>query len=108
MTSPDNPLTSRVFVNRAWYWHFGEGLDRTPDNFGKMGDMPTHPELLDYLAAKFIEGGWSTKALHRVILLSNTYQMSSLSDAAVTEADPENRWFSRFTRRRLAVEEIHD
>ena len=108
MTSPDNPLTSRVFVNRVWYWHFGEGLQRTPDNFGKMGDMPTHPELLDYLAAKFVEGGWSTKALHRMILLSNAYQMSSVSDAAVTEADPENRWFSRFPRRRLAVEEIRD
>jgi len=108
LTKPDHPLTSRVFVNRVWYWHFGEGLVRTPDNFGKMGETPTHPELLNYLSHRFVEGGWSVKALHRMILLSNTYQMSSLPDGSVTAADPENRFFSRFPRRRLSVEEMRD
>ena len=108
LTQPDHPLTSRVFVNRVWYWHFGEGLVRTPDNFGRMGDMPTSPELLNYLSHRFVESGWSVKALHRMIVLSNTYQMSSMPSDAVSEADPENRLFSRFPRRRLAVEEIRD
>jgi cytochrome c553 len=108
LTRPDHPLTSRVFVNRVWYWHFGEGLVRTPDNFGKMGETPTHPELLNYLSSKFTESGWSVKALHRMILLSNTYQMSSLAGDPIVQADPENRLFSRFPRRRLSVEEMRD
>jgi hypothetical protein len=108
LTQPDHPLTSRVFVNRVWYWHFGEGLVRTPDNFGKMGETPTHPELLDYLSRRFVEGGWSVKALHREILLSNAYQMSSMGDEAVEKADPENRLYARFPRRRLSVEEMRD
>jgi hypothetical protein len=108
LTQRDHPLTSRVFVNRVWYWHFGEGLVRTPDNFGKMGETPTHPELLNYLSRRFVEGGWSVKALHRLILLSNTYQMSSLASDPARTADPENKLFSRFPRRRLSVEEIRD
>src|SRR5438093_1240420 len=108
LTRPDHPLTSRVFVNRIWYWHFGEGLVRTPDNFGRMGETPTHPELLDYLSRQFVESGWSVKALHRMILLSNTYQMSSLPGDAAATTDPENRLFSRFPRRRLSVEEMRD
>jgi hypothetical protein len=108
LASPANPLTARVMANRVWYWHFGEGIVRTPDNFGRMGDRPTHPELLDYLAARFVEKGWSVKQLHREILLSNTYRMSSQTPAEAYAADPENKLFSRFPRRRLSVEEMRD
>ena len=108
LARPDNPLPARVMVNRIWQWHFGEGIVRTPDNFGKMGERPTHPELLDYLASRFIESGWSIKAMHRLILLSNAYQMSSDAAPGSTDSDPENRLFSRFNRQRLDVEEIHD
>ncbi|HYZ82983.1 MAG TPA: PSD1 and planctomycete cytochrome C domain-containing protein [Bryobacteraceae bacterium] len=108
LASPENPLTARVMVNRIWQWHFGEGIVRTPDNFGKMGERPTHPELLDYLASEFISRGWSVKAMHRMIVLSSAYQMSStVSDEAFT-ADPENKLFSRFPQRRLTVEELRD
>jgi hypothetical protein len=103
-----NPLTARVMANRIWQWHFGEGIVRTPDNFGKMGERPTHPELLDWLAAEFMDRGWSVKSLHREILLSNAYRMSSEVSPAVNAADPENRLWSRFQRRRLDVEEIRD
>jgi hypothetical protein len=108
LTRPDHPLTARVMANRIWYWHFGEGIVRTPDNFGNMGERPTHPELLDYLASEFVRSGWSVKALHRLILMSNTYRMSSSAGAEAIRNDPENRLFSRFPRRRLAVEEIRD
>ncbi len=108
MARPDNPLTARVMVNRIWYWHLGEGLVRTPDNFGRMGERPTHPELLDYLADEFVKGGWSAKKLHRQILLSDVYQSSSTITEEAFAADPENRLFSRFPRRRLAVEEMRD
>jgi hypothetical protein len=108
LAQPDNPLTARVMVNRIWQWHFGEGIVRTPDNFGKMGERPTHPELLDYLASRFVENGWSIKDMHRMIMLSSAYQMASQSDSAAIEADPENRLFSRFNRQRLDVEEIRD
>ena len=108
LTHPEHPLTSRVFVNRVWYWHFGDGQVRTPDNFGRMGETPTHPELLNYLSHRFVESGWSVKALHRLILLSNAYQMSSLANDPTVAADPENRLFSRFPRRRLSVEEMRD
>ncbi|MEO7653918.1 MAG: DUF1553 domain-containing protein, partial [Bryobacteraceae bacterium] len=108
MTTPDHPLTARVMVNRVWQWHFGEGLVRTPSNWGTTGEKPTHPELLDYLARKFVESGWSIKALHRMILLSGAYGMESVAPQAVREADPENRLLSRFSRRRLTVEEIRD
>src|SRR6185436_9238443 len=103
-----NPLTARVMVNRIWQWHFGEGLVRTPNNFGKLGAAPTHPELLDWLAQKFIDSGWSIKAMHRLIIGSNTYRMSSIAPRPVLERDPENRLLARFSPRRLSVEELRD
>ena len=103
-----NPLTARVIVNRIWQWHFGEGIVRTPGNFGKMGERPTHPELLDYLAARFVEAGWSIKSMHRLIMLSNAYQMSSLGSRQSIERDSDNALLSRFPRRRLEIEEIRD
>ncbi len=108
LASAENPLTARVMVNRIWQWHFGEGLVRTPNNFGKLGERPTHPELLDYLAAEFVRGGWSVKAMHRLIVLSNAYQMTTEVDAGGYESDPENRHWSRFNRRRMEAEEIRD
>ncbi|MCI0338178.1 MAG: PSD1 and planctomycete cytochrome C domain-containing protein [Acidobacteria bacterium] len=108
ITQPEHPLTARVMVNRIWQWHFGEGIVRTPDNFGKMGERPTHPELLDFLAHRFIENGWSIKAIHLLIMLSSAYQMSSRVSEASLAADPENRLLSRFNRRRLTVEEMRD
>lgn len=108
LASPDHPLTARVYVNRVWQWHFGEGLVRTPNNMGSTGEQPTHPALLDYLAKRFVESGWSTKTLHRMIMLSSAYQMSSQATEDVVEADPENRLWSHFLRRRLTVEEMRD
>ncbi|HYO82221.1 MAG TPA: DUF1553 domain-containing protein, partial [Bryobacteraceae bacterium] len=108
LTRRDNPLTARVMVNRIWQGHFGEGLVRTPNNWGKTGEAPTHPELLDYLAARFMERGWSIKSLHREILLSSTYQMSSKASKATREADPGNRLWSRFSRVRMSVEQMRD
>src|SRR5487761_2307463 len=105
LASDKNPLTARVFVNRVWQWHFGEGLVRTPSNWGLLGEKPTHPELLDYLTARFIEDGWSLKKLQRRIMLSATYQMSSDISAEAAEQDPGNRLLSHFPRRRLDVEE---
>ncbi|MCY2966412.1 MAG: DUF1553 domain-containing protein, partial [Planctomycetota bacterium] len=108
LTDPDHPLTSRVIVNRVWQWHFGEGLVRSPDNFGRLGERPTHPELLDHLALEFQRGGWSLKSLHRKILLSATWQMSTRFNEQAAEADPENRLWWRFNRRRLEVESLRD
>ncbi|MEE9240229.1 MAG: DUF1553 domain-containing protein, partial [bacterium] len=108
LTDSRNPLTARVMVNRIWKWHFGEGLVRTPNNFGKMGEPPSHPELIDYLARRFIDDGWSVKKMHRLIMLSSTYQMSGETRKGNIEADPENRLLSRFNRRRLDVEQIRD
>ncbi|HAH45008.1 MAG TPA: hypothetical protein DCM07_09155 [Planctomycetaceae bacterium] len=108
LTSGSHPLTSRVMVNRIWRWHFGEGLVRTPDNFGKLGERPTHPELLDWLAVQFVEQGWSIKELHRMIMLSSTYQMSSAYNAKLAERDPENRLLWRMNRKRLEAEAIRD
>ncbi len=108
LATPDNPLPARVMVNRLWGWHFGDGLVRTPDNFGKMGDRPANPDLLDYLAHRFVDGGWSVKYMQRLIMLSNTYQMASDTDDHTAEADPENRLMTRFNRQRLEVEEIRD
>jgi len=108
LTRPEHPLTARVMVNRIWLHHFGEGIVRSPDNFGLLGERPTHPELLDWLATQFIRGGWSIKAMHRQILLSNAYRMSAAHDARAALADPENRLLWRFNRRRLEVEAIRD
>ena len=108
ITSPDNPLTARVLVNRVWMHHFGEGLVRTPSNFGALGERPTHPELLDWLAARFIESGWSMKAMHREIMLSNAYQEAYDHSEADAAADPENRLVWRANFRRLEVESIRD
>jgi len=108
IASKDNPLTARVLVNRIWQHHFGKGLVRTPNNFGALGERPTHPELLDHLASRFIAGGWSIKQLHRAIVLSNTYQQSSHGDAHNLEIDPENRLLWRMNRQRLEVEPWRD
>jgi cytochrome c553 len=108
LTRPDNPLTARVLVNRVWQYHFGEGIVRTPSNFGKLGERPTHPELLDWLARDFVRGGWSIKRLHRTILLSATYQQTSEPDPASLAADPDNRLFGRMNRRRLEAEAMRD
>ena len=108
IASAENPLTARVMVNRIWQKHFGEGIVRTPSNFGKLGTPPTHPELLDWLAARFVEDGWSVKSMHRRIMLSNAYRMSSAASAEAAERDPGNEWLSRFNRRRLDVEELRD
>ena len=108
LASETNPMPARVFVNRVWQGHFGEALVRTPNNWGKTGDVPVHGELLDYLAKRFVENGWSIKALHRAILLSNTYQMSGEASPAAKEADPANRLCSRFNRLRMSVEQIRD
>jgi cytochrome c553 len=107
LTRPEHPLTSRVMTNRLWQWHFGEGLVRTPDNFGKMGEKPSHPELLDFLSQQFVKHGYSIKAMHRIIMLSSTYQMAADNPAAM-EVDQDNRLLSRFARRRLSVEEMRD
>ena len=108
ISSANNPLTARVIVNRVWLWHFGEGLVRTPNNYGLRGEAPTHPELLDWLASRLVASGWSIKSLHRLIMDSATYRMTSaISDTAFRE-DPENRLWSRFERRRLTIEELRD
>lgn len=108
IASPDNPLTSRVIVNRVWQFHFGEGLVRTPSDFGKNGEAPTHPELLDYLAGWFVKEGWSLKKLHCLIVTSNAYQMSKRVNAEYLAADPDNRLLWRFPYRRLEAEVIRD
>ncbi|MFN7926000.1 MAG: DUF1553 domain-containing protein [Bryobacteraceae bacterium] len=97
-----------MIVNRVWQFHFGEGLVRTPSDFGKLGQKPTHPELLDWLATWFMENGWSFKKLHRLILASNTYRMSKLSNEQYAAADPENRLLWRFPYKRLEAEAIRD
>ncbi len=108
VASKDNPLTARVIVNRVWSWHFGTGLVRTPNNFGMLSEPPSHPELLDSLATKFVEDGWSLKKLHRRIVLSATYQQSSVVAKEVVARDPENRWLGRFSPRRLEAEAMRD
>jgi mono/diheme cytochrome c family protein len=108
IASPSNPLTARVMVNRIWQFHFGRGIVRSSNNFGAKGDRPTHPELLDWLAAEFVEGGWSMKQLHKTILMSNTYRMSSRSIPENLAADPTNNLFWRFDMRRLTAEEVRD
>jgi hypothetical protein len=108
IANPKNPLTARVFVNRVWLWHFGKGLVDTASDFGLRSDPPTHPELLDCLATDFIESGWSLKTLHRRILLSSTYQQSSVPRPDALERDPDNRLIWRFNRQRLDFESMRD
>lgn len=108
IASPDNPLTARVFVNRLWQHHFGRGIVRSPNNFGLRGDAPTHPELLDWLASEFVEGGWKIKRMHRLILLSSAYRMDSAHSETGFEKDPGNDLFWRFEPRRLTAEEMRD
>jgi hypothetical protein len=108
IASADNPLTARVMVNRIWMHHFGEGLVRTPSDFGTRGEPPTHPELLDWLAATFIRDGWSIKAMHRRIMLSNVYRQSVGDQPEGRLRDPENRLLWRMNRRRLDWEALRD
>jgi hypothetical protein len=124
LTAPGNPLSARVLVNRVWGWHFGQGLVRTPNDFGAQGEPPTHPELLDWLARDFVEHGWSLKHVHRQIMLSEAYQMSSSSERGARSAelntaprsalrapssfDPENRMLSHYPRHRLEGEALRD
>ena len=108
IADPSNPLTARVIVNRVWQHHFGEGLVRTPSNFGKIGQPPTHPKLLDWLARWFVDNGWSLKKLHRLILTSNTYRMSKQWKAQYGAEDPESRLLWRVPYTRLEVEAVRD
>ena len=108
LTQSQNPLTARVLVNRIWQGHFGEGLVRSPDNFGRLGEKPTHPELLDWLAVDFVENGWSIKSLHRLILNSAVWQQTTDLNEASATIDPENRLLWRMNRRRLEAEAIRD
>ena len=108
ITSPENPLTARVMVNRVWLGHFGHGLVRTPSDFGIRSDAPTHPELLDWLATQFVKDGWSVKRLHKLIMLSAAYQQSSAVSAEAFKLDPENRLLSHQNRRRLDFEALRD
>jgi hypothetical protein len=112
ITDPRNPLTARVMVNRVWQWHFGRGIVASSSDFGSRGDVPSHPELLDWLAASFVEHGWSTKQLHKQIMMSATYRMASIpaeetSDRA-QKIDPDNKLLSSFRRQRLDAEELYD
>ncbi len=108
LTDSKNPLTARVMVNRIWQHHFGKGIVQTPNDFGRQGKAPTHPELLDFLAARFIESGWSVKAMHKLIVLSQTWQLASADIAKSAKLDPNNDLFWKFTRQRLDAESIRD
>jgi hypothetical protein len=108
LASPRQPLTARVWVNYVWQLHFGRGLVETPGDFGLRGARPTHPELLDWLAVEFMEGGWSTKRLHRLILLSSTWRQASRPDGSNERIDPRNRLYWRWSPRRLEAEAIRD
>jgi hypothetical protein len=108
IVSKDNPLAARVFVNRLWQHHFGRGIVASSNDFGKFGVPPTHPELLDWLATEFMVGDWKIKRMHKLMLLSNTYQMSSRANEQGLKADPENNLFWRFNPRRLTAEEVRD
>ena len=111
LTDKSNPLTARVMVNRIWQHHFGRGIVKTSSDFGTRGSPPTHPELLDWLAVKFMEGGWSVKSMHREMMLSSTYRQSAIPNpqSAMPDAvDPENTLLWKFSRRRLDAESIRD
>ena len=109
LSRPNHPLTARVMVNRVWLWHFGRGLVSTPNDYGRQGQLPSHPELLDWLAVEFVESGWSLKDLHRLIMLSTTYQQASnFNHADNLRIDPENRYLWRMNRQRLEGEAVWD
>ncbi|MBL8174266.1 MAG: DUF1549 domain-containing protein [Bryobacterales bacterium] len=108
LTGKDHPLTARVMVNRIWRWHFGRGIVPSTDNFGRLGEKPVNQPLLDWLAVRFVEQGWSIKAMHRLIMASNTYRMSSTYDERSFETDPENTLQWRFNRKRLEAESVRD
>ncbi len=108
ITDPANPLTARVMVNRIWQQHFGKAIVQTPNDFGRQGRVPTHPELLDYLAARFVASGWSIKAMHRLIMLSQTWQLASADVPESAKLDPNNDLFWKFNRHRLDAESIRD
>ncbi|MFN9035962.1 MAG: DUF1549 and DUF1553 domain-containing protein, partial [Planctomyces sp.] len=108
LVSPQQPLTARVMVNRLWMWHFGRALMRSPSNWGLQAEVPSHPELLDWLARELMRSGWSLKSMHRLVLSSRTWQMSSVQRADYQERDPENRLLWRQNRRRLEAEEVRD
>jgi hypothetical protein len=109
LTDARNPLTARVFVNRIWRWRFGRGIVASVDNFGTLGDLPNHPELLDYLATSFIkQDGWSLKKLHKCMMLTNTYLMSGKYNTKAARIDPDNHYLWRFPRQRLEAESIRD
>lgn len=108
IASPKNPLTARVMANRIWQYHFGKGIVRSPSNYGYGGDRPTHPELLDFLASEFVQSGWSLKAMHRLIMTSSAYRMSSHANAEALKVDPQNDLLSHFDLHRLTAEEIRD
>ena len=108
LADPQNPLTARVMVNRIWHYHFGRGIVASTSDFGVMGDRPANPQLLDYLAASFVENGWSIKKMHRLIMLSKAYQESSDSQAQAEAVDPDNKLLWRYDRHRLEGEAIRD
>ena len=109
LTGPDQPLTARVMANRIWQHHFGRGIVPTPDNFGRSGEAPTHPELLDWLAIEFARQGWSVKAMHRLIMTSEAYRMASgFATSAHLDRDPDNRLLWRFPMQRLEAEAVRD
>jgi len=108
LTDPGNPLTARVMVNRLWHHHFGVGIVATPGDFGRMGQKPTHPELLDWLSSEFVRSGWSLKHMHRLMVTSNAYRQSSMDRAEAAKADPLNRLLWRFRPQRLEAESIRD
>jgi hypothetical protein len=108
LTDRRNPMTARVLANRLWQYHFGRGIVPTPNDFGGLGEPPTHPELLDWLAAELVDGGWRIKRMHRLILLSSTYRMSSRANTPGLAKDPGNLHFWRYPMRRLRAEEVRD
>jgi hypothetical protein len=108
IASPENPLTARVIANRLWHYHFNRGLVRSTSDFGYGGTPPTHPELLDWLATELMAGGWRLKPIHKLLVMSSAYQMSSVASPEAKEQDSENDLFTRFELRRLEAEEIRD
>ncbi|MCH2131097.1 MAG: DUF1553 domain-containing protein [Pirellulaceae bacterium] len=108
LTDRNNPLTARVMINRIWHYHFGKGIVGTPSDFGLRGEPPTHPELLDWLAGQFVDQGWSIKAMHRLLMRSKAYRLTSRHVAENAEVDPDNKLYWRYDRRRLDAETIRD